>query len=405
MKKIIGISILLLCIFKLNTQCILDSSQFTLIDVLTGADLSAQTNYYEYSHNGNTEIVNTYSREAISGTKKLIGRTTKITDSNKRLIQESYEYLDFITNTLILDSERKISYNTLGLVEIEDLLTSRYDRSRILYKYDINGDLLSKTHENFILNQWMKFYEEEFGYVKGANNEILTRTQYWDNGPNSSTWQRYDYTFDANGRITKEQWRFNSPGTRGDTIFERGFTTKYTFTASGKKDKESKVQIDYKLNKSYLSQTINYKYDNKDRILEIETCSYQLDSTAYCCKEEYKYFSEGYTRFSLCGEVKELEYYSCNSVQTKNLESKNELLVFPNPASTVIFINLPENEEDILTLQIINSEGIVVENKNILCNSERVYYHIPENLVSGLYYVKLIGKENVSIDNVFIERK
>ena len=91
-------------------------------------------------------------------------------------------------------------------------------------------------------------------------------------------------------------------------------------------------------------------------------------------------FANGYTRFSMIKQV-----YLENSPTAK-------FVVYPNPSSGIVGIKFDNMESGKMTLQILNSRGQKIMQKNILLAGSS--YQQLGRLESGMYWVRLIDEKN-----------
>ncbi|OJV26804.1 MAG: hypothetical protein BGO32_08105 [Bacteroidetes bacterium 37-13] len=77
-----------------------------------------------------------------------------------------------------------------------------------------------------------------------------------------------------------------------------------------------------------------------------------------------------------------------------NEVSKDEISVYPNPASNKLFVNTTQNDGD-YTLKIFNTTGAQVFEKNSAFNSNKIEVDI-STLAQGIYNLQLQGKSGIS---------
>jgi len=85
-----------------------------------------------------------------------------------------------------------------------------------------------------------------------------------------------------------------------------------------------------------------------------------------------------------------------------NIKSKNNLLlnksinILPNPASNKLFINLTGfSSSNDYKIKIINTKGQTVLNYSLSTDTQEIY--IDTNTLNGIYFVQLIGKNNIPL--------
>ncbi|MCK4661748.1 MAG: T9SS type A sorting domain-containing protein [Bacteroidales bacterium] len=91
-----------------------------------------------------------------------------------------------------------------------------------------------------------------------------------------------------------------------------------------------------------------------------------------------------------------------NNHQEKNTKTENvlisdkfEITVFPNPASDFLYINNKSGSESICVVELYNTQGVkLIRGKYINSKTRLSLTNIP----NGFYFLRIISKENNSID-------
>ena len=89
-------------------------------------------------------------------------------------------------------------------------------------------------------------------------------------------------------------------------------------------------------------------------------------------------------------------------MQTTNTDDllpvKTTLQFIPNPASSIVYINLSTHPADAdYTVQIYNSEGQLVD------TLKSMNLHLDtSNYTDGIYYVRLVGKNDYAVGKLII---
>ncbi|MCF8372760.1 MAG: T9SS type A sorting domain-containing protein [Bacteroidales bacterium] len=92
-----------------------------------------------------------------------------------------------------------------------------------------------------------------------------------------------------------------------------------------------------------------------------------------------------------------IEPYICGSLIGIEKENPAESMrVFPNPASNFLMVDLPDSDTGPCVLQIINSTGQILLNEN-LNHPEDIFRIDIAHFKPGIYFIKIIGEENVLV--------
>ena len=83
-----------------------------------------------------------------------------------------------------------------------------------------------------------------------------------------------------------------------------------------------------------------------------------------------------------------------------------QLLIFPNPASSSVSVRLPDNLAGDFKLDLLNQQGIIIKNdvlKEMDFSTDYTYKVELEDFSSGLYILRFISNSEVYIKKLIIE--
>jgi len=91
----------------------------------------------------------------------------------------------------------------------------------------------------------------------------------------------------------------------------------------------------------------------------------------------------------------------CDALGVNDLDRQNFVL-YPNPASTEVFLNLPNHGFDGLLVMVTNSLGQVLERKERLENTTVITLDI-SSYVAGIYFVTLKSRNNTTAKKLIVQ--
>ena len=80
----------------------------------------------------------------------------------------------------------------------------------------------------------------------------------------------------------------------------------------------------------------------------------------------------------------------------------SNLSIFPNPAATQINISLAENENQTITLEIIDLSGKIIHTQTDTNNN--IVWNIPQETVSGIYFCRISNGEEQIVEKIIIRK-
>jgi hypothetical protein len=319
-----------------------------------------------------------------SVTNDTISRLSYYYNEDGRLVQYSTQI--YSSGNWINASKYELTYNDSG--NLTSLLLSNwkngawvYDRFQHNYVYNPEGQLESFETQRWSGTIWKNIRIEFYYYDnKGKITGSLAKDEFLIN-----TYQVFYYynEFGKRTGMLVQGWDKNS-GSWVD-----GYRDTYTYNAcslqigrlrerfiKGQWVNESKDEIIYK---SF--------YDNNQSLKKIPVC--HNGHTIYVSKNAVPAHLAHGDCIGECAVEKKPERQTFDE---KEKSEKPPFTIYPNPASEKITIKFDKDEcKESKKVELTDFYGKLIKSFDIKDNSDLTIYR--DNLLSGKYYIRLIGKE------------
>ena len=203
-----------------------------------------------------------------------IGRTTKVTDPEDRIISYEYDALSR-RNAITYPDGNKVAYHYNKAGHLDEVISSS---GTVNYRYDISGRLSERTMPDNIIT---KYTTDPLGRL-----ESLTHKK------NSAILDRFTYTYDPTGNITKiEKERKDAPIDSGTFSYTydplnrltkavNHHTTKsYQYDALGNRILSSKITEESYLNHKIIDT--EYTYNQRNQLIRTHECGEEPKDYTY----------------------------------------------------------------------------------------------------------------------------
>ena len=399
-------------------------NDFYLIDELQQQYNNDSSRYYDnseaiYSRDANHNIIQEVTKIANSNGDLVPNSRTNYTyDANNNLIVSNYQSYDQSSQNWINSSLDSLFYNSQNL----DTLFIHYNWNssssnwqpsyKRQYKYDAFNNKVLDVYWSYYSSSWYKNTLDSFYYQNGY---LMRKVRYsWDN--NNSNWvllSRVDYDYDLNGNLTER--------TNYDNNLNIIFKQKFYYNTNNLIVKDTSF---IRNNLQYYSNE-QFGYDNLNNLINVTKQRYDttagqwIDNIAL----DYGYYSNGdannaiipedfLTFFNGVNFVSLPQYailrfwntdssawinyfkfrYIFKTIVTSvgNVANSQQITLYPNPATNVININLPEEQKAMV--MIYDENGRVVRSSKLVTGQISV-----KSLPTGTYFVVVQGKNKIYV--------
>jgi len=297
-------------------------------------------------------------------------------DTNGNINQNLYIDWDSLSGSWINDYKKVFSYNTEGYLS-QKLFYDWDTATRIWindyredYLYDTNGFLTQKIYFDWdsITGLWMNDFQAEYSYEEKEN---LTQNLYskWDSA--SELWIndiKESYSYNDSSYLTQNinyQW---------DTLSNQwniNFKNEYSYP--------------YSVSQRNLILPLFF-YENENEI--------DINALASGLKYQWDSNASGW----LVSNKRDLFFSDYNGIVNSVINNEfSDFLIYPNPASDIIYIEAPEKLKDAI-FQLYNING------SIIYQMEGAKTIQVSQFAKGLYFLKAIaGGKTLTIKKVIIE--
>lgn len=277
-----------------------------------------------------------------------------------------------------------------------------------LYLIKLNDDSYRKL---WIVSLKSGLWEFKYANVDGSNEQVITfnkstypnrnfvyfdmiNNQLIDREPNNNSW---DLTF------VKHTDFVSPPGTY--VSVSSVFNNKNVWSAKAHEANYAAALI------STTPQTaFNQRIDNIGREwkkFSSATGWVVYDSIAYFVydNDSTQFYRIIFTGFGGLGNGK--TYFTkelLTNVGINDIENKTNFSIYPNPATNNLTLLLNHNKTEILTVEIYNIAGKVVQQKQLTTNSSVQQYNFNISDLSSGFYVLSIHSDNVKLTQKFVKQ-
>ncbi len=320
----------------------------------------------EYTYNVNEDITyKVYYKWDTTSTQWKDSNIEEYTyDNNNLLINIFYQYWSNNLNQWVDYQNHDLSYDTnnyLILLHVTwwDISSSQWINFwKEEYTYDTNGNIINIVNIEWDLfsNQWENNEKEELSY--NSNNQITQSIVIdWDDLFNQwVNFKKEDYNYDVNGNPIQD------------------YFSDWDDISNQWKDDE---RLDF---------TYDQNYDISDLIIPDKGVFWAIN-LEYITNMPLGYIRYGYNNTNPYMIWRITHFYSEQNVGLDEIIDKQEIEVFPNPASEIISINVRDGSQQ-LTFSLIDLQGRIVLQREIR-NSTNISI---TNLPKGVYLYKIIDK-------------
>lgn len=277
-----------------------------------------------------------------------------------------------------------------------------------LYLIKLNDDSYRKL---WIVSLKSGLWEFKYANIDGSNEQVITfnkstypnrnfvyfdmiNNQLIDREPNNNSW---DLTF------VKHTDFVSPPGTY--VSVSSVFNNKNVWSAKAHEANYAAALI------STTPQTaFNQRIDNIGREwkkFSSATGWVVYDSIAYFVydNDSTQFYRIIFTGFGGLGNGK--TYFTkelLTNVGINDIENKTNFSIYPNPATNNLTLLLNHNKTEILTVEIYNIAGKVVQQKQLTTNSSVQQYNFNISDLSSGFYVLSIHSDNVKLTQKFVKQ-
>ncbi len=317
------------------------------------------SNQYRYQYNNNGLL-----SQKIEATGFTINNTWK-DECRMDYVYNSASQIDTVfnyENDSLITNWRSLyitvnTYNSTGTIkksigQIKDSLGNYYDVSRYFYKYNASNylTLFSSEYISAITNNWVGWWKYRMYY--DINNNV---TSYWD------------YNYDTTNHI----W---------DSL--QTYSADYDLSLSS----QDIVIPRHKL--------LFYGLMYQDEF-------YPLMKQSNNALKHYSSYTQDYFSGAYYQEYYYTFYYSAVDASLSNLDSRNQIKIYPNPTSSILNIEIENQNNEFGTFEIFDIQGRKFFSFNSSLN-KRIQVDVSQ-LKPGLYFIKYSSNQKSAIIKFVIE--
>ena len=346
--------------------------------------------------------------------------------------------------------KNNISYNyTYENGEVVDIITVDYFTgipvNRLTHYYSPEKILLKSVYQNWVTGNWIN-NRRDLWFINEDELVFEELIQFWQDDTWTNSIRYTDYQYDyrllihyiyqkwINGQwidSSNDWWSYDENGNLvlRQTIGVNNIPMfKYVYEVNGNNLRTSLTIYIWNSN-SWLENTRRvYEYDQCRKINAVVYQVYENGIWANLTKQKYFYsfnninLKSGY-KVPICHNGHTI-YVSPNAIKAhlahgdcigecidekeigerdfKNIGNLKEFpfKIYPNPANDKVIIKIDDNEcRGPMKVELTDFYGKLIKSFNIYNNSELTIYR--NNLISGKYYIKLIGEEVFSAVVIF----
>lgn len=357
----------------------------------------------EYIYETGHETLTYYYWDAISSQWIYNKKYEKELDANGNVVEDVEYYYNSETSQWDPHVKNEYEFNSNNyLVEernyyymtnISDWLAT----SKVIYSYDMNNDLIEKAGYSYLtdLEEWRLGSKRKYTY--NGNHQILSDTSL--NWSWASEQLEYEdltvYAYDGAGNKTEEvysvwednQWLYDTkevyvPNASGD-LTELDIYTWF-------------VELNDWVFAERIEVTLNTDYTTDQLILPLDyfTLDYPFKHMVVSTDG---FLNDGNNNWIRTGS--KVFYFSGYNPNSIIETAQNSVTLYPNPASSRIFLKSDEITEKV-ELELIDQQGKLVLSREVSANS----YVQTDFLRSGVYLYRIKQNGNTSLGKLIIQR-
>jgi hypothetical protein len=305
-----------------------------------------------------------YFTDNVTDSLKKTNLSETLYNSNGSVISETTYYLPFSSDSLVGSTKNEFSYHADG-IHVFESLDYRFDIAQ--NKWILQEKMEYPTYDSFgnkteiIKSIWdisganLKYFSKQINNYNSNNIATLLSTYSWNESINDWVgYGKYEYVFDENDNlidaskyswdVIRNDWKGNS---RREHLYDKAFTIDELILPSW-------IVTENRFNKPV--QFLDYNWNP---------------------------ISNNWIEFQL-----QTMYYSEVIIDKVSDPVLSNAKVFPNPVKNLLHI---DNPGDYSELALFNTQGTLVLQKQIVPMMNEIN---TENLVPGMYFIHLTGKEN-----------
>lgn len=372
----------------------------TLFQTYHGGWLDQNKSSSRYDSRGNLIETISYRRDHISNQWDITAgeRNNKIY-ANNFLIEESQEEYDYASrswkNTFKYIFLNDSSGNQIEIISQEWQSNAWQNKSKSIRKFNSNNDVIENFSQDWNGTSW----ENDTKYLStfNQNNELIESiTQNWDKGlqrwVNFRRFYQYawhNYSKNLLDSLTHQLWRNNA--------WENFEHRKEFFNSND--------QSTYVLNRRWINQqwenNYKYKYIYDSFQNRIQSLNSIWQNNTWVCNSGIKYTNTYDLNQELLEQIVERcdrnnpQFYNSHkrvySRWATNIQEieQQKIKIYPNPAFSQIFVELPEISSNAAFYRIFDINGKIILQENIL-NQNQLEINL-DGLPEGIYQIKVIG--------------
>ena len=264
-----------------------------------------------------------------------------------------------------------------------DWLNTRLDKYT---KYNLNGSTSEFQIYDWKIDKWIYHVTDYWTYDEVGH--LIKREAIL---PNLSTYYQIIYNYDLNGLMTEMYAQFAS-----GELWNNSWLREYQYNNCSMQ--ESIIQCKG-VGSEWLLQTKTVPFRS------FNSASFPDKKVPVCHDGNTMYISKNTLKAHLAhgdciGECTVEQKSEKHGFDKKGMPENPPFIIYPNPASEKITIQFDKDEyKESKRVELTDFYGKLIMSFNIKDNSDLTIYR--ENLPSGKYYVRLIGKEVYSAVVIF----